>query len=207
MGDWSGAVEGADNSRSPGSRRRPLRPPPGSPPAPRPSATHTGAIWCGCAPVQRPRSRFAAQGSAVGVAPGQAYEMSLIRVMRDIESGSGAFLVLEASDPRVVGAVAFRRIDIFCEQHVAEFGFCIGPARFDRVADLDAAVAVGIGKWRLRSPPRTTISAPWRNRPGHRGRTVAKEVALRWWTDRPADHAARRGTGSSTRQIAGGVLR
>ena len=75
--------------------------------------------------------------------------------MRAIEGGNGAFLVLEASDSRVVGAVAFRRTDTFCEQHVAELSFRIGRAHFDRAADLlDAAVeraaALGIGQLALR---------------------------------------------------------
>ena len=41
--------------------------------------------------------------------------------------------MLEASDSRVVGAVAFRRTDAFREQHVAEFSFRVGRARTSTV--------------------------------------------------------------------------
>ena len=88
------------------------------------------------------------------------YESHFIRVMRAIEDdtgvwGNGAFLVLEASDSRVVGAVAFRRTDTFCEQHVAELSFRIGRAHFDRAADLldaaaERAATLGIGQLALR---------------------------------------------------------
>ena len=82
------------------------------------------------------------------------YESHFIRVLRDIEEGNGAFLVLEASDSRVVGAVAFRRNATFCEQHVAELSFRIGRAHFDRAADLldaaaERAAALGIGQLAL----------------------------------------------------------
>ena len=82
------------------------------------------------------------------------YESHFIRVMRAIEDDNGAFLVLEASGSRVVGAVAFQRIDTFCEQHVAELSFRIGRAHFDRAADLldaaaERAVALGIGQLAL----------------------------------------------------------
>ena len=83
------------------------------------------------------------------------YESHFIRVLREIAEGNGAFLVLEASDSRVVGAVAFRRIDTFCEQHVAELSFRIARAHFGRAADLlDAAAgraaALGIGQLALK---------------------------------------------------------
>ncbi len=83
------------------------------------------------------------------------YESHFIRVMRAIEGGNGAFLVLEASDSRVVGAVAFRRTDTFCEQHVAELSFRIGRAHFDRAADLldtaaERAATLGIRQLALR---------------------------------------------------------
>lgn len=79
------------------------------------------------------------------------YESHFIRVMRAIEDGDGAFLVLETSDSRVVGAVAFRRFDTFCEQHVAYLSFRLGRAHFDRAADLldaaaERAAALGIGQ-------------------------------------------------------------
>ena len=75
-------------------------------------------------------------------------------MIRAIEEGNGAFLVLEASDSRVVGAVAFRRIDTFCEQHVAELSFRLGRAHFDRAADLldaaaERAAALGVGQLAL----------------------------------------------------------
>ena len=79
--------------------------------------------------------------------------------MRAIEDdtgvwGNGALLVLEASGSRVVGAVAFRRFDTFCEQHVAELSFRLGPAHFDRAADLldaaaERAAAFGIAQLAL----------------------------------------------------------
>ena len=82
------------------------------------------------------------------------YESHFIRVLRATEDGNGAFLVLEAGDARVVGAVAYRRIDTFCEQHVAELSFRIGRAHFDRAADLleaavERAAALGIGQLAL----------------------------------------------------------
>ena len=82
------------------------------------------------------------------------YESHFTRVLRATEDGNGAFLVLEASDTRVVGAVAFRRFDTFCEQHVAELSFRIGRPHFDRAADLldaaaERAAALGIGQLAL----------------------------------------------------------
>ena len=87
------------------------------------------------------------------------YESHFIRVMRAIEDdtgmwGNGALLVLEASGSRVVGAVAFRRFDTFCEQHVAELSFRLGRAHFDRAADLldaaaESAAALGIAQLAL----------------------------------------------------------
>ena len=47
------------------------------------------------------------------------YERHFVSVLRQIEDGGGAFLVLEADASRVVGAAAFRRRDTFYEQHVA----------------------------------------------------------------------------------------
>ena len=75
-------------------------------------------------------------------------------MLRATEEGNGAFLVLEAGVARVVGAVAFRRIDTFWEQHVAELSFRIGRAHFDRAADLlkaavERAAALGIGQLAL----------------------------------------------------------
>ena len=83
------------------------------------------------------------------------YESHFIRVMRAIEGGDGAFLVLEASGARVVGAVAFRRFDTFCEQHVAELSFRLGRPHFERAADLldaaaERAAALGIAQLALR---------------------------------------------------------
>ena len=88
------------------------------------------------------------------------YESHFIRVMRAIEDdtgvwSNGAFLVLEASESRVVGAVAFRRTDTFCEQHVAELSFRLGRAHFDRAADLldaaaERAATIGIRQLALR---------------------------------------------------------
>lgn len=69
------------------------------------------------------------------------YESHFVRVFRATEDGNGAFLVLEAPDARVVGAVAFRRFDTFCDQHVAELSFRIGRPHFDRAAELLNAAA------------------------------------------------------------------
>ncbi len=82
------------------------------------------------------------------------YESHFIRVMRAIEGGNGALLVLEAIGSRVVGAVAFRRFDTFCEQHVAELSFRLGPAHFDQAGPLldaaaERAAKLGIGQLAL----------------------------------------------------------
>ena len=70
------------------------------------------------------------------------YESHFVRVMRQLEAARGAFLVLEAPGSRVVGAVAFRRLDTFYEQHVASLSFRVARAYFEQTRELlDAAAA------------------------------------------------------------------
>ena len=82
------------------------------------------------------------------------YESHFMRVLRATEDGNGAFLVLEAAGSRVVGAVAFRRFDTFCEQHVAELSFRIARSHFDQAGRLldaaaERAAALGVGQLAL----------------------------------------------------------
>ena len=98
------------------------------------------------------------------------YESHFVRVMRRIEDGRGAFLVLEAPGSRVVGAVALCRRDTFYEQHVATLSFRVAPAYFDRareLLDLAAARAASLGVRQLALPVAAgdTSSGVWLSRP------------------------------------------
>jgi len=69
------------------------------------------------------------------------YESHFVKLMRRIEDDRGGFFVLENPEKRVVGAVAFERLDTFYEQHIATLGFRIIPPYFDQTVDLlNAAV-------------------------------------------------------------------
>ena len=70
------------------------------------------------------------------------YERHFVSVLRQIEHGMGAFLLLEADGSRVVGAAAFRREDTFYEQHVATVGLRVARGYLGLAADLLETAAV-----------------------------------------------------------------
>ena len=83
------------------------------------------------------------------------YESHFVRVLRQLEDGRGAFLVLEASGSRVVGAAAFRREDTFYEQHVATLSLRVARGYFSLAAELletAAARAAALGIRQLALP-------------------------------------------------------
>ena len=70
------------------------------------------------------------------------YERHFVSVLRQIEHGMGAFLLLEADGSRVVGAAAFRREDTFHEQHVAIMSLRVARGYLGLAADLLETAAV-----------------------------------------------------------------
>ena len=70
------------------------------------------------------------------------YERHFVSVLRQIEDGMGAFLLLEADGSRVVGAASFRREDTFCEQHVAILSLRVARGYFGLAPDLLETAAV-----------------------------------------------------------------
>ena len=64
------------------------------------------------------------------------YERHFVRLMRRVEDGRGAYLVLENPQRRVVGAAVFERLDTFFEQHVAVFSLRVCPAYIGQAGEL-----------------------------------------------------------------------
>ena len=68
------------------------------------------------------------------------YERHFVTLMKRIENGKGAMVVLQNPKGRVVGVAVLERVDTFSEQHVATLSFRVCPPYFQQVPELlDAA--------------------------------------------------------------------
>ncbi len=83
------------------------------------------------------------------------YERHFAAVMRRIEDGQGAALVLENPRQRMVGMAAFARRQTYHEQHVATLGFRVHPSYTEQTSMLLASAcerAARLGVTRLELP-------------------------------------------------------
>ena len=64
------------------------------------------------------------------------FESHFVKLMRQIENQNGAFLVLENSEQRIVGAAVLKRFDTFHEQHIATLSFRVCPSYFEQAPEL-----------------------------------------------------------------------
>ena len=68
------------------------------------------------------------------------FESHFVKLMRRVEGGRGAFLVLATPRGRMAGAALVERLDTYAEQHVAQLSFRLCPAYRGQAGQLLAAV-------------------------------------------------------------------